>query len=71
MSCSRPSDPAGGLDLDRDLPVTAADREALRRCRSRPRPALLARPELLAWPSWLPAPRHRRPTHAGLAPFEL
>lgn len=59
------------LDLARDLPVSAEDREALRRHRPAPRGPLLERVDMLAWPAWLPTPRNRRPTHEGLEPFEL
>lgn len=68
MSWSPRSD---GLDLERDLPVSAEDREALRRHGRAPHGPLLERVDLLSWPSWLPTPRNRRATHDGFEPFEL
>lgn len=71
MSWSPRSEPPEGLDLELGLPVTAEDREALRRHRHVQRGSLLVRVDLLAWPSWLPRPTNRRSTHEGLEPFEL
>ncbi len=67
-NCSRGDDP---LDLERDLPATREDVEALRRARLLPRPSLLEHLHLLAWPAWLPQPARRRCTHCGFSEFTL
>lgn len=59
------------FDLERDLPVTGKDVAALKRLRDHRHHLLLKRLHLLRPPTWLPAPRLRRPTHQGFAPFEL
>jgi len=64
--------PAGDeLDLERDLPATREDVEALRRVRLLPRPSLLEHLHLLAPPAWLPPPARRRTTHRGFSEFTL
>lgn len=60
-----------GLDLERDLPVSPEDRQALQRVRALPRPSLLEHVHLLALPAWLPRPTHRRATHHGFSEFTL
>lgn len=59
------------LDLERDLPVSQEDTQALQRVRVLPRPSLLEHVHLLALPAWLPRPAHRRATHRGFSEFTL
>jgi hypothetical protein len=59
------------LDLDKDLPTTPEDVEALKRIRESRR---LPFQEYLEWLSRLELPAEaagRRRTHSGCAPFEL
>lgn len=65
---SSPDPRSRSLDLEADLPTTAADVAALRRVRR----AQVADLERLALPAWLVGDAlRRRPTFAGCPPFEL
>ena len=60
-----------GLDLDRDLPTTAADVEALRARRPRARLTDLTNIMDLVPPEWFVERAGVRPVFGGLSPFEL
>ena len=59
------------LDLDRDLPTTAADVEALRRCRPARTPFDLRDINSLSPTGFEYVDLSRRPTFRGMPPFEL
>lgn len=60
-----------GLDLERDLPTSVADVEALRRHRPKCSFKMLASLDELNPPSWLQEPDHRRRVFGDWPPFEL
>ncbi len=68
MSSKPPFEP---LDLERDVPTSAADVAALARLRGRLQAGLLTDVDRLSPPSWLPQWPGMRKTSRGWAPFTL